>query len=116
MNEINLNNIDSKLLFDKLNKKGYEHIKDYLYLNYVKKSSKILTDKNKMNIFSELYKTLPDLIKYSGNIKSNKFVCFSYFLIKEINEYLDNLKRFIELKDKTQSYIEFLRTKISNID
>ena len=116
INGINWENIDSNSLFDKLNEKGYEHLKDYLYIKFIKQNSKILREQNRMDIFCDMYNTLPDLIKYSGNIGSNKFVCFSYFLIKEIYEYWNNLKKCIELKNKTQSNIEYLKTKISNID
>ena len=114
INEVNFENIDSNSLFDKLNKKGYEHFKDYLYINFVKQNSKILNEQNRMNIFSDLYRTLPDLIRYSGNIKGNKFVCFSYFLIKEIYDYWNNFKNLVELKNKTQSYIEYLKAKLTN--
>ena len=107
----NFENINSNLLFDKLNKKGYQYLKDYLYLNFIKQHSNILNDDNKMKAFDELYVTLPDLIKHSGIIKTNKFICFSCFLIKEIHEYRKNLKQFIDVKNKTKAYIDFLKRK-----
>jgi len=107
----NFENINSNLLFDKLNKKGYQYLKDYLYLNFIKQHSNILNDDNKMKAFDELYVTLPDLIKHSGIIKTNKFICFSCFLIKEIHEYRKNLKQFIDVKNKTKAYIDVLKRK-----
>ena len=113
LNKIQFENIDSNLLFDKLNKRGYLCFKDYLYDNFVKKKSELLNDYNRMNIFNELFGTLPDLIKYHGSIKSNKFICFSYFLIKEIQEYYNKKKQLVYIKDKTQSSIEDLKRKCS---
>ena len=113
INGIDLKNINSNLLFDKLSKKGYEHFKDYLYLNFIKRQSNILNNDNIMNKFEELYGGLPDLIKHSGIIKNNKLVRFSYFLIKEIYDYRNNLKQLIDIKNKTKDYIDVLKTKCS---
>jgi hypothetical protein len=107
----NFGNINSNLLFNKLNKKGYQYLKDYLYINFIKQHSNILNDDNRMKAFDELYGTLPDLIKHSGIIKTNKFICFSCFLIKEIHEYRKNLKQFIDVKNKTKAYIDVLKRK-----
>ena len=113
INGIKVENINSNLLFDRLNKKGYEYFKDYLYLNFIKQKSKILNDDNRMNIFEELYRILPDLIHHSGVIKSNKFICFSYFLIKEIHEYRNDLKKIVDIINKTKEQIDFLKSKCS---
>ena len=109
--DVNFENINSNLLFDKLNKKGYQYLKDYLYLNFIKQHSNILNDDNSMKTFDELYETLPDLIKHSGIIKTNKFICFSCFLIKEIHEYRKNLKQIVDFKNKTKAYIDVLKRK-----
>ena len=108
---INFDNINSDLLFDKLNKKGYHYLKDYLYINFIKQHSIILNDRQRMKIFGELYGTLPDLIKQSGIIKTNKFICFSYFLIKEIHEYSNIKKKLEDIKNKTMAYIDVLKSK-----
>ena len=109
--EINFENISSHLLFDRLNNKGYQYLKDYLYINFIKQHSNILNDEQRMKIFDDLFRTLPDLIKHSGIIKGNKFICFSYFLVKEIHEYLSNKKQFVDIKNKTKSSIEVLKSK-----
>ena len=111
LKQIKYENINSNLLFDKLNKKGYENFKDYLYINFIKQKTKILNDDKLMDKFDELYITLPDLIKQPGIIKNNKFIHFSYFLIKEIYEYRKNLKRIKGIKNRTKDYLDILKKK-----
>ena len=68
-----------------------------------------------MNKFSEIFCELPDFIKNQGEIKNNRFISFSYFLLNEMYIYWNKLKEIISLKDKAQNYIECLKNKISII-
>ena len=111
LSQINYENINSKLLYEKLKLKGYNYFKDYLYDNFIKKPNNIMKNEKYMDDFSKLFISLPELIRVSGINKSNKFMCFIYFLLKEINDYWNNLKKLIDIKKKTQSYFDFLKGK-----
>ena len=99
---IDFENIDANILFERLNKKGYENMKDYLYLNFIKQNSAILKDVKSMKIFEELYKVLLEQSKKIEIIKRYKFYNFSYILIKEIYEYVNNISQLITIKNKTK--------------
>jgi len=111
LSQINYENINSKLLYEKLKLKGYNYFKDYLYDNFIKKPNDIMKNEKYMDDFSKFFISLPELIRVSGINKSNKFMCFIYFLLKEINDYWNNLKKLIDIKNKTQSYFDFLKRK-----
>ena len=107
------NNITS--LCDKLDKKGFENFKDYLYENFIsQKNGRQIYNESRINKFNELFEKLPDLIKYQGEIKNCKFISFSYFLIHELYIYWNKIKEFHDVKNKTQTYIKYLKSKIVN--
>jgi hypothetical protein len=107
------NNINS--LYDKLDKKGYENLKDYLYEIFIsQKNGRQIYNESRINKFNELFEKLPDLIKYQGEIKNCKFISFSYFLIHELYIYWDKIKEYHDVKNKTQTYIKYLKSKIVN--
>lgn len=107
------NNINS--LCDKLDKKGYENFKDYLYENFIShKNGRQIYNESRINKFNELFEKLPDLVKYQGEIKNCKFISFSYFLIHELYIYWDKIKELHDIKTKAQSNIKFLKSKIVN--
>ena len=105
---IDFENINANILFDRLNKKGYENMKDYLYLNFIKQNSAILKDVKSMKIFEELYKVLLEQSKKIEIIKRYKFYNFSYILIKEIYEYVNNISQLITIKNKTKADLDIL--------
>ena len=107
------NNITS--LCDKLDKKGFENFKDYLYEIFIsQKNGRQIYNESRINKFNELFEKLPDLIKYQGEIKNCKFISFSYFLIHELYIYWNKIKEFHDVKNKTQTYIKYLKSKIVN--
>ena len=107
------NNITS--LCDKLDKKGFENFKDYLYEIFIsQKNGREIYNESRINKFNELFEKLPDLIKYQGEIKNCKFISFSYFLIHELYIYWNKIKEFHDVKNKTQTYIKYLKSKIVN--
>ena len=108
---INFENINVKILIEKLNKKGYEYMKDYLYLNFIKQHSTLLNEEKRMKIFEEFYSILLEQSEQSEIIKRYKFFIFSYFLIKEIYEYRNNLHKLIDIKNKTKAYFDVLKNK-----
>ena len=111
MEGINFENINIKILIEKLNKKGYEYMKDYLYLNFIKQHSRVNNEEKRMKIFEEFYSILLEQAEQSEIIKRYKFVIFSYFLIKEIYEYRNNLRKLIDIKNKTKAYFDVLKNK-----
>ena len=111
------NEKDINILYEKLGKKGYDNFKDYFYEIFIShKAGKELLKLIKMDEFNELFEKLPDLIKYQGDIKNCRFISFSYFLLLEIYNYLNKLKECIDLKNKTQSYIQRLKNKLTYIN
>ena len=109
---ININNI-----YEKLEEKGFLSFKDYLYeLFIVKKFKKESINEKKIDKYIELFEELPDLIKYEGDLKNDRFISFSYFILFEVNNYLKKIKEIIQLKNKMLHYIDGLRKKIININ
>jgi hypothetical protein len=110
----NLENIDILNIYDKLIEKGYSSFKDYLYELFIsKKFKKELFNDKKIDKYIELFEELPDLIKYEGDIKNNRFISFSYFILYEAKNYFIKLKEFIQLINRTNYYIDYLRKKIA---
>ena len=108
---------DRNILYNELSVKGYENFKDYFYeIFIVRKQGKEFFDEINMCKFNEMFEKLPDLIKYQGDIKTCRFICFSYFLILEIYQYWNKLKESINIKNETNSYIHYLKDKISYIN
>ena len=111
----NIEKIDINSLYNKLNKNGFQSCKDFLYDIFIlQHSEKKIYNEIKMDKFSELFGKLPDLIKYKGDIKNNRFISFSYFLLNEIYIYWNKLKEFLNLKRQTQNYIERLKNKVKS--
>ena len=107
-------NCDVNKLYDKLHQKGFINFKDYLYQLFIlQKFKNELLNENKIDKFIELFEKLPDLIKYEGEIKTNRFVCFSCIILSEANIYWKKLKEYIQLITKTYHYIDCLKKKIS---
>ena len=116
-NEKNLENNDINIVYDKLREKGFLSLKDYLYDIFIKKKfKKGSINEKKEKTFIELFEKLPDLIRYEGDIKNNRFISFSYFILYEMNNYLKKNKELAQNIDKIQYYIDCLKKKISNIN
>ena len=111
--EINFENIDINILYNKLSEKGFNSCKDFLYEIFILQHSTKNYNQQKMDKFSELFDKLPDFIKHQGDIKNNRFISFSYFLLHEIYIYWNKLKEFLNLKNQTQKDIDCLNQKIS---
>jgi hypothetical protein len=104
-------------LYDKLHKKGFINFKDYLFQIFVlQKFKNELINENKMDKFNELFEHMPNLIKYDGEIKNNKFISFSYFILYEVNFYWKQYRECIEFKNEAEYYIDYLKKKISIIN
>ena len=108
-------NEDNKL-YEKLENINI-NIKDYLYKLLVKKKTKkkILEEKD-IDKFNELFEELPDLVKHDGIIKESRFISFSYFILKELNNHFKDIKKNIENKSKIKNYINCLKKNLSNVN
>lgn len=115
LNENNIETIDINTLYNELNKKGFKSCKDFLYEIFISQKTLNAYDSQKMDKFSEIFDELPDFIKHQGEIKNNRFISFSYFLLHEIYIYWNKLKEFLNLKGKAQFDIECLKKKISRL-
>ena len=110
--EVNENENVANLLYKILNDKGYKHIKDFLYEMFIKKTNKNRNLIELYDNFEELKETLPNKIENNEIIKSNRFISFSYFLIKEFLDYGIKRKEIIFLKSETEKFLNTLKFKI----
>ena len=112
----NKNENNANILYDILHKKGFVNFKDYLYKLFIlQKFKNEFFNENLIDKYKEILKKLPDLIKYEGEIKNYKFICFSYFILFEANNYWIKFKEHIHLKNKTQHYLDCLKIKITHL-
>ena len=102
-------------LFEKIKKKGFKHLRDYLYYIYIAK-------KEDMNIMAkidiinnEIVKKFPDILSFQENLKICRFTAFTIYLIKEIINYANNIKDTFELKFRAQNLLDIVMGKIDKI-
>ena len=112
INEKNFGKIDINMLYNKLKIKKFNNCKDFLYEIFILQKSEKTYNEQKMDKFCEEFGKLPDFIKHQENIKKNRFISFSFFLMNEIYIYWNKLKEFLNLKNQTQYYIEYLKQKL----
>ena len=58
-------------------------------------------------------KNAPKLLDFYESFKMCKFIQFSYFLIKEIIEYGNNIKNIIKLEIETKDFVEELKNNLA---
>ena len=109
---------ESKLLINLykiINKKGYNNIKDYLYFLFISNKNNEKVDYFMQNI-DKINKIInnnaPKLLDFYESFKMCKFIQFSYFLIKEIIEYGNNIKNLIKLEIETKDFVEQLKNNL----
>ena len=109
---------DNKLLinlYSILKKKQYDNIKDYLYFLYISSENKKKENyfmKNLDKINDIINKEVPSLLSIYEPFKTCKFIMFSFFLIKEIIDYGNNIKNIIKLEIETKSFLEELKENL----
>ena len=114
--EISGYDMEDNKLYEKLENIDI-NIKDYLYkLLVTNKTKKKILEENNIDKFNELFEELPDLVKYDGKIKESKFISFSYFILKELNNHFKDIKNSIENKSKIKNYINCLKKNLSNVN
>ena len=101
-----------KQLYQKINNKGYQNLKDYLYYLYIKniKEKKINDNIDKIN---NILIQSPDLLNFKYTFRYDKFISYTCFLFKEIinfsNEKIDTFK----LKKDCLNFIDIINNKIN---
>lgn len=98
-------------LYKKINAKGYNNIKDYLYFIYIKnsKENKIIENIDKIN---ELIKEIPEFINYQSSLKYSKFISYNSYLIMEIQNYANDKVDTLKLKQDCTNFIKVIYNKI----
>ena len=102
-------------LFEKIKKKGFRNIKDYLYYIYIakKEDMNIVTKIEIIN--NEIINKYPEILSFHETFKICRFTAFSIYLIKEIISYANNIKDTFELKFKAQNLLEIVFGKIDKM-
>ena len=102
-------------LFEKIKKKGFKHLRDYLYYIYIakKEDMNIMTKIDIIN--NEIVKKFPDILSFQENLKICRFTAFTIYLIKEIINYANNIKDTFELKFKARNLLNIVMGKIDKI-
>ena len=100
-------------LYQKINNKGFNNIKDYLYFIYIKnlKENKVVEN---ADIIQKLIKEIPDFINYQKSIKFSKFISYCCYLIKEIVNFIEEKKNSLILKKNYINLIEIVNNKLNN--
>ncbi len=100
-----------KTLYQKILKKGYKNIKDYLYYIYIKnlEENKVLENTNKIN---EILNETPDLLTFNHSVDSNRFISYSCYLFKEIITYANEKIDTFKLKSDCMHLIDVINNKL----
>ena len=111
------NNDNKKIkneLFLKIKKKGFQSLKDYLYFIYISNKKKIIALKN-VEFINEIIKNEPDIINNNVLFRMCRFMAFSIFLIREILNYIINIRDTIELKIRTKQFMGIVIEKLNKV-
>ena len=111
------NNDNKKIkneLFLKIKKKGFQSLKDYLYFIYISNKKKIIALKN-VEFINEIIKNEPDIINNNVFFRMCRFMAFSIFLIREILNYIINIRDTIELKIRTKQFMGIVIEKLNKV-
>ena len=104
-----------KAIFEKIKKKGFQNLRDYLYHIYIAKKEDI-NIVNKIDIINnEIINKNPEVLSFHETFKICRFTAFTIYLIKEIINYANNIKDTVELKFKAQNLLEIVIRKIDKI-
>ena len=102
-------------LFEKIKKKGFKNIKDYLYHIYIAKKEDINIVSKIEIINNEIINKYPEVLNYYETFKICRFTAFTIYLIQEIINYANIIKDTFELKFKTKNLLEIVIVKIDKM-
>ena len=100
-------------LYNILNKKGYNNIKDYLYFIFISNNNT-----HKENIFMNnidkineiIQNEAPKLLCFDESLKMCRFIAYSLYLIKEIIDYANLIKKTIKIKIEEEELIQNMKS------
>ena len=101
-------------LFLKINKKGFQSLKDYLYFIFIADKKKIIALKN-VELINEITTNEPDIINKNHFFRMCRFMAFSIFLVREIIIYINNIRDTIELKIRTNQFLGIVIEKLNKV-
>ena len=101
-----------KQLYQKIGNKGYRNIKDYLYFIYIKnlKENKSIENIDKIN---EIINSAPNLLNFKNIIRYDKFISYTFILVKEIINYANEKLDTFKLKKDCINFIEIINSKLN---
>ena len=101
------------VLYDRIKKKGFKSIKDYLYQSYIKNSidNHILENIDAIN---EILEQNPKILNFNYFLRCNRFISFTTYVINEIISYANDIKNNILLKIETQKYLGSIQNKLNS--
>jgi hypothetical protein len=104
-----------KQLYQKINSKGYQNIKDYLYFIYIKnlKENKNFENIDKIN---DILKEVPDLLSFKYTFRYDKFISYTCFLFKEIVNFANDKIDTFKLKRDCINFIHIINNIINLYD
>lgn len=103
-----------KILFYKINEKGFKSLKDYLYFIYIRNKKKNNVARYIEDI-NEIISSKPEIMDKNYSFKMCRFMAFSIYLIREIINYANNIKDTIELKIRTKQFLDIVIEKLNKI-
>ena len=97
-------------------KKGYKTIKDYLFFLFISNNNNTKEKKHFMNNIDKINDIIrnevPELLNFDESLKMSKFIIYSLYLIKEIIEYANMIKKTIELKIEENEFIKYIENTL----
>ena len=101
-----------KQLYQKIGNKGYRNIKDYLYFIYIKnlKENRSIENIDKIN---EIINSAPNLLNFKHIIRYDKFISYTFILVKEIINYANEKLDTFKLKKDCINFIEIIKSKLN---
>ena len=101
-----------KQLYQKIGNKGYRNIKDYLYFIYIKnlKENRSIENIDKIN---EIINSAPNLLNFKNIIRYDKFISYTFILVKEIINYANEKLDTFKLKKDCINFIEIIKSKLN---
>ena len=101
-------------LYNILNKKGFNNIKDYLYYFFISNNKKEKIFINNIDKINDLIKNeTPKLLFFDESLKMCRFISFSLYLIREIIDYSNLIKKTIKLEIQTNEYVIIAKNKLN---
>ena len=105
-------------LYEIIKKKGYNNIKDYLYYLYISNNNK--KENIFMNNIDKINKIIndkvPKLFSFDESLKTCRFIIYSIYLIKEIVQFANMIKKTVKIKTQENKLIKKMKDILDKFD